>query len=72
MFKIESSEQRLKRVLTENAGKFTIDEDGGIHTNWQHPEVQATMRRHLRRSAKLRWTGNERIFTRNTTQHYRD
>ena len=31
MFKIESYEQRLKRVLTENAGKFTIDEDGGIH-----------------------------------------
>ncbi|MEH1299382.1 hypothetical protein V7I42_00070 [Raoultella ornithinolytica] len=29
MFKIESSEQRLTRVLKENAGKFTIDEDGG-------------------------------------------
>ena len=29
MFKIESSEQRLKRVLTENAGKFTIDKTAG-------------------------------------------
>lgn len=53
MFKIESSEQRLKRVLTENAGKFTIDEDGGIHTNWEHPEVQATMRRHFEALRKI-------------------
>ncbi|HBY8789107.1 TPA: hypothetical protein ACWXAG_004532 [Klebsiella pneumoniae] len=54
MFKIESSEQRLKRVLTENAGKFTIDEDGGIHTNWQHPEVQATMCRHFEALSKIK------------------
>lgn len=47
MFSIENPEQRLKRVLTENVGKFTIDEDGGIHTNWQRPEVQATMRKHF-------------------------
>ncbi|HGO4582845.1 hypothetical protein [Klebsiella pneumoniae] len=54
MFKIESSEQRLKRVLTENAGKFTIDEDGGIHTNWQHPEVQATMRKYFESLRKIK------------------
>ncbi|EPG9399517.1 TPA: hypothetical protein MAK68_004822 [Klebsiella pneumoniae] len=54
MFKIESSEQRLKRVLTENAGKFTIEEDGGIHTNWQHPEVQATMRRNFEALSKIK------------------
>ncbi|EPJ2697499.1 TPA: hypothetical protein RRH97_002110 [Klebsiella pneumoniae] len=49
MFIIESPEQRLKRVLKENAGKFTIDEDGGIHTNWEHPEVQALCAGTLRR-----------------------
>ncbi|HCD1372382.1 hypothetical protein [Klebsiella pneumoniae] len=54
MFKIETSEQRLKRVLTENAGKFTIDEDGGIHTNWQHPEVQKTMRNHFESLRKIK------------------
>ncbi|HBQ3091341.1 TPA: hypothetical protein L7V69_002114 [Klebsiella pneumoniae] len=51
---IETPEQRLKRVLTENAGKFTIDEDGGIHTNWEHPEVQATMRRHFEALSKIK------------------
>lgn len=51
---IENPEQRLKRVLTENAGKFTIDEDGGIHTNWQHPEVQATMRKHFESLGKIK------------------
>ena len=54
MFKIESSEKRLTRVLKENAGKFTIDEDGGIHTNWEHPEVQAIMRRHFEALSKIR------------------
>lgn len=54
MFKIESYEQRLKRVLKENAGKFTIDEDGCIHTNWRHPEVQATMRRHFDALSKIK------------------
>lgn len=54
MFRIENPEQRLKRVLTENAGKFTIDEDGGIHTNWQHPEVQATMHRHFEALRKIK------------------
>lgn len=53
MFSIESPEQRLARVLKENAGKFTIDEDGGIHTNWQHPEVQATMRKHFEALSKI-------------------
>ncbi|MBV2177368.1 hypothetical protein KUF61_13315 [Klebsiella aerogenes] len=55
MFSIENPEQRLKRVLTENVGKFTIDEDGGIHTNWQHPEVQATMRKHFESLSKIKW-----------------
>ncbi len=54
MFIIESPEQRLKRVLKENACKFTIDEDGGIHTNWEHPEVQATMRRHFEALSKIK------------------
>ncbi|HDG9161006.1 hypothetical protein ABN150_21835 [Klebsiella oxytoca] len=54
MFRIENPEQRLKRVLTENAGKFTIDEDGGIHTNWQHPEVQETMRKHFAELSKIK------------------
>ncbi|HCM5967270.1 TPA: hypothetical protein N3Y92_001970 [Klebsiella pneumoniae] len=54
MFSIENPEQRLKRVLTENAGKFTIDEDGGIHTNWEHPEVQATMRKNLAELSKIK------------------
>ncbi|HDH1415579.1 TPA: hypothetical protein PIT84_003124 [Klebsiella quasipneumoniae subsp. similipneumoniae] len=54
MFIIESPEQRLKRVLKENAGKFYIDEDGGIHTNWVHPEVQATMRRHFEALSKIK------------------
>lgn len=54
MFSIENPEQRLKRVLTENVGKFTIDEDGGIHTNWQHPEVQATMRNHFEAMSKIK------------------
>ncbi|WP_368750308.1 hypothetical protein [Klebsiella aerogenes] len=54
MFKIESSEQRLKRILRENAGKFTIDEDGGIHTNWRHPEVQAAMRKHFESLSKIK------------------
>ena len=51
---IENPKQRLKRVLTENAGKFTIDEDGGIHTNWQHPEVQETMRKHFAELSKIK------------------
>ncbi|MBZ1957185.1 hypothetical protein ACYA5M_25905 [Klebsiella pneumoniae] len=51
---IESPERRLTRVLTENVGKYTIDEDGGIHTNWQHPEVQATMRRHFEALSKIK------------------
>ncbi|EIW8608085.1 hypothetical protein [Klebsiella aerogenes] len=54
MFSIENPEQRLKRVLTENVGKFTIDKDGGIHTNWQHPEVQATMRKHVEALSKIK------------------
>ncbi|MGG8026279.1 hypothetical protein PGO13_19915 [Klebsiella aerogenes] len=54
MFSIENPEQRLKRVLTENVGKFTIDEDGGIHTNWQHPEVQATMCKHFEALSKIK------------------
>ncbi|SSH46753.1 Uncharacterised protein [Klebsiella pneumoniae] len=54
MFKIESSEQRLNRVLKENDGKFTIDEDGGIHTNWQHPGVQETMRKHFESLRKIK------------------
>lgn len=54
MFMIESPEQRLKRVLKENAGKFTIDEDGGIHTNWKHSEVQANMRRHFEALSKIK------------------
>ncbi|HHZ8517820.1 TPA: hypothetical protein ACWMA9_004884 [Klebsiella pneumoniae] len=54
MFIIESPEQRLKRVLKENAVKFTIDEDGGIHTNWQHPEVQAAMRRYFEALSKIK------------------
>ncbi len=54
MFSIENPEQRLKRVLTENVGKFTIDEYGGIHTNWQHPEVQATMRKHFEALSKIK------------------
>ena len=54
MFIIESPEQRLKRVLKENAGKFTIDEDGGIHTHWEHPEIQATMRRHFEALSKIK------------------
>ncbi|HDZ3082166.1 TPA: hypothetical protein RST59_000317 [Klebsiella pneumoniae] len=54
MFMIDSPEKRLKRVLKENAGKFTIDEDGGIHTNWRHPEVQATMRRHFEALSKIK------------------
>ncbi|HHT2832770.1 TPA: hypothetical protein ACTYSZ_003826 [Klebsiella aerogenes] len=57
MLRIENPEQRLKRVLTENAGKFTIDEDGGIHTNWQHPEVQETMRKHLAELSKIKVDG---------------
>ncbi|HBT7017479.1 TPA: hypothetical protein MCG72_000692 [Klebsiella pneumoniae] len=51
---LESPEQRLRRVLKENAGKYTIDEDGGIHTNWQHPEVQATMRKHFEALSKIK------------------
>lgn len=54
MFKIESSEKRLKRVLKENAGKFYIDEDGGIHTNLEHPEVQATMRKLFAELGKIK------------------
>ncbi|CAM6700705.1 hypothetical protein QM160_19905 [Klebsiella pneumoniae] len=54
MFKIESSEQRLNRVIKENDGKFTIDEDGGIHTNWQHPGVQETMRKHFESLRKIK------------------
>lgn len=54
MFKIESSEKRLTRVLKENAGKFTIDEDGVIHTNWQNPEVQETMRKHFESLSKIK------------------
>ncbi|EOV8481668.1 hypothetical protein ACOSHH_001956 [Klebsiella aerogenes] len=57
MLRIENPEQRLKRVLTENAGKFTIDEDGGIHTNWQHPEVQETMRKHFAELSKIKVDG---------------
>ncbi|QTV82222.1 hypothetical protein KAT64_20155 [Klebsiella oxytoca] len=51
---IESPERRLTRVLTENVGKYTIDEDGGIHTNWQHPEVQETMRKHFVELSKIK------------------
>ncbi|WP_181400697.1 hypothetical protein [Klebsiella pneumoniae] len=54
MFRIENPKQRLKRALTENASKFTIDEDGGIHTNWQHPEVQETLRRHFEALSKIK------------------
>ncbi|WP_172970431.1 hypothetical protein [Klebsiella oxytoca] len=54
MFRIENPERRLKRVLKENAGKYFIDEDGGIHTNWQHPEVQKTMRKHFAELRKIK------------------
>ncbi|QOV61250.1 hypothetical protein AMN10_06910 [Klebsiella variicola] len=54
IFRIESSEQRLARVLKENVGKYFIDEDGGIHTNWQHPEVQETMRKHFESLSKTK------------------
>jgi hypothetical protein len=54
MFKIESSGTASSGFFTENAGKFTIDEDGGIHANWQHPEVQATMRRHFEALSKIK------------------
>lgn len=54
MFRIENPEQRLKRVLKENAGKYFIDEDGGIHTNWQHQEVQETMRKHFAELSKIK------------------
>lgn len=54
MFRIENPEQRLKRVLKENAGKYFIDEDGGIHTNWRHPEVQETMRKHFAELSKIK------------------
>ncbi|HHU4726446.1 TPA: hypothetical protein ACUE4H_003448 [Klebsiella quasipneumoniae] len=51
---IENPEQRLRRVLKENAGKYFIDEDGRIHTNWQHPEVQETMRKHFAELSKIK------------------
>ena len=54
MFMIERPEQLLKRVLKENAGKFTIDEDGVIHTNWRHPDVQETMRKHFESLRKIK------------------
>ncbi|HHT1145865.1 TPA: hypothetical protein ACTY0Q_001944 [Klebsiella pneumoniae] len=54
MFRIENPEQRLTRVLKENAGKFTIDEDGRIQTNWGHPEVQETMRKHFESFGKIK------------------
>lgn len=54
MFHIENPEQRLARVLKENAGKFTIDEDGRIQTNWEHPEVQETMRKHFSELSKIK------------------
>lgn len=54
MFHIESPEQRLIRVLKENAGKFTIDEDGRVQTNWEHPEVQETMRKHFESLIKIK------------------
>ena len=51
---IYPTQQRLKRVLKENAGKYFIDEDGGIHTNWRHPEVQETMRKHFAELSKIK------------------
>ncbi|MFZ4221333.1 hypothetical protein ACEV6Q_26325 [Enterobacter ludwigii] len=39
----EDPEKRLLRLLREYAGQYTIDDDGMVATDFNHPEVRRRM-----------------------------
>ncbi|AYN30179.1 hypothetical protein D8682_26275 [Buttiauxella sp. 3AFRM03] len=51
--KLEDPDKRMLRLLTENTGRYSIDKDGVVSTNWNHPAVQAEMRRQIEAIEKL-------------------
>ncbi|RZF18808.1 hypothetical protein B7L32_03480 [Serratia marcescens] len=47
-------EDRLKNILIANKNKFSIDCDGVLHVNWEHPEVIAGMQRQIIECSKIK------------------
>lgn len=43
MIHFEAPEKRLLRLLREHAGQYTIDDDGVVATDFNHPEVRRRM-----------------------------
>lgn len=43
MIQLEAQEKRLLRLLREYAGQYTIDDDGLVATDFNHPEVRRRM-----------------------------
>ena len=49
----EDPEKRLIRLLNENTGKFTIDENGMVATDFNHPDVRREMMRQGLATSKI-------------------
>jgi hypothetical protein len=43
MIQLEEPEKRLLRLFREHAGQCTIDDDGVVATDFNHPEVRRRM-----------------------------
>ncbi|WP_449543531.1 hypothetical protein [Enterobacter ludwigii] len=43
MIQFDAGEKRLLRLLREHAGEYTIDDDGVVATDFNHPEVRRRM-----------------------------
>lgn len=47
-------DERLRNILVANKHKFSIDCDGVLHVNLDHPEVKAAMLRLITDCARMR------------------
>lgn len=47
-------DERLRNILIANKNKFSIDCDGVLRVNLDHPEVQAAMYRLMKECAKIK------------------
>lgn len=47
-------DERLRNILIANKHKFSIDCDGVLHVNLDHPEVKAAMRRLMTDFSKVK------------------
>lgn len=43
MIQFEAPEKRLLRFFREHVGQYTIDDDGMVATDFNHPEVRRRM-----------------------------